>query len=67
MVFEVGKCYVHISGYKMRIIGELDTYMHGHALIGEDMHGELIPVGNEEYNAVNFTECPDFALEPEPE
>ena len=48
MDFEVGKCHIHTSGYKMRIIGELDTYMHGHALISEDTHGELMPVGNEE-------------------
>lgn len=66
MVFEVGKCYVDTSGFKMRILCEIDTCIHGHVLIGEDSNGNLIPVGMEEANAVNFTECPDFALEPEP-
>ena len=48
MVFEVGKCYEHETGMKMRIIGETDraTYM---------------PVGQTEHNTVNWTECKDFA------
>ena len=61
MVFEVGKCYEHETGKKMRIIGEMNTYYYGHCLIGETDHATYMPVGQTEDNTVNWTECKDFA------
>ena len=61
MVFEVGKCYEHNNGMKMRIIGEMNTYYYGHCLIGETDRATYTPVGQTEDNAVNWTECKDFA------
>lgn len=63
LIFEIGKCYQHTTGRKMRIIGEMDTYYYGHCLIGETDTGEYIPVGREAENAVNWIECEDFAKE----
>ena len=60
MVFEVGKCYKHESGKKIRIIGEVDTYFYGHCLIAETDNAVLIPVGQTEEYAVNWTECEYF-------
>lgn len=61
MKFEIGKCYKHTSGKKMRIIAETDTYFYGHCLLAEYDSAEYIPVGAEEENAVNWVECEDFA------
>lgn len=63
MVFEIGKCYKHPSAGKMRIVGEVDTYIYGNCLVGETWNGELRPVGRDEDNAVNWVECEDFANE----
>ena len=63
MIFEVGKCYEHTTGKKMRIIGEMNTYFYGNALIGETDLCEYVPVGTKEANAVNWKECEDFAKE----
>ena len=65
MVFEVGKCYEHKNGMKMRIIGEMNTYYYGHCLIGETDRATYMPVGQTEHNTVNWTECKDFAEEGE--
>ena len=65
MVFEVGKCYEHESGMKMRIIGEMNTYYYGHCLIGETDRETYMPVGQTKDNTVNWTECKDFAEEGE--
>lgn len=58
MIFEVGKTYRHNSGKTMTIIGRLKTSIWGDCLIGECDTGELIPVGESEYNAVNWHEQP---------
>ena len=52
MVFEVGKCYEHKNGMKMRIIGEMNTYYYGHCLIGETDRATYTPVGQTEHNTV---------------
>lgn len=56
MRFEIGKCYRHTTGRTLRIVGSAFTLMHGPCLVGEDEHGQLIPVGPDETNAVNYTE-----------
>lgn len=56
MIFEVGKAYKHVLGYKILIIGEVDTYHYGKCLVGENNIGELKPVGKEEYNTIGFKE-----------
>ena len=61
MKFEVGKCYEHPVVGKMRIVGEVDTYIYGKCLVGERDDGELIPVGYDENCVSNWTECDDFA------
>lgn len=63
MIFEVGKCYIHNSGQRMRIICEADTYYYGHCLIGETDTCEYIPVGMSEENTVNWKICEDFNKE----
>ena len=60
-MFEIGKCYKHSSGQQMRIIGRLNTYFYGDALIGETDKGEYKPVGDKEENFINWCECEDFA------
>ena len=56
MVFENGKSYEHSTGKHMRIIGELETYAYGLALIGEDDEGNLFPVGKKEENTIGWKE-----------
>ena len=63
LIFEVGKCYEHSSGQKMRILSEIDTYYYGHALLGETDKATYVPVGIGEDYAVNWKECEDFAKE----
>lgn len=62
-VFEVGKCYKHTDGTKMRIIAEVNTHFYGHGLLGETDIAEYIIVGKEEEDTVNWKECKDFAME----
>lgn len=59
-VFEVGKCYEHTDGTKMRIIAEVDTHFYGHGLLGETEKAEYTVVGNKVEHAVNWKECEDF-------
>ena len=61
MIFEVGKCYVHTTGDKMRIIARVNTYFYGEGLLAETDRAEYMIVGERESNAVNYTECEDFA------
>lgn len=57
MKFEVGKYYRHTTGQKLHVLGELETTMWGKTLIGEsDWRSELIPVGQTDDNAVNWSE-----------
>lgn len=66
MIFEIGKCYQHSSGHKLRIIGRLNTYFWGDSvLIAETDEAKLIAVGETEDHSVNYIECSDFALDKE--
>lgn len=56
MIFEIGKTYRHTTGEIMTIIGKLKTHMWGECLIGETDTGDLVPVGSQEANAVNWKE-----------
>ena len=57
-MFKYGKTYIHEgTGDILRIVGCADTYSYGKCLIGEDQHGELFPVGQEEDNFQNWKEC----------
>ena len=60
MIFEVGKCYEHTTGLKVRILAEADTCAYGHVLIGEDSYGRIVPIGTGEEATLNYTECEDF-------
>lgn len=60
MIFEVGKCYEHTTGLKMRILAEVDTCAYGHVLIAEDNHGRIVPQGIDEEATENYVECEDF-------
>lgn len=64
MIFEIGKCYVHTTGHKIRIIARVNTWFYGEGLLAETDKAEYMIVGEEEWNAVNYTECEDFANEP---
>lgn len=59
MIFEIGKTYTHTTGKKMTIIGRLKTHIYGECLIGECDTGELVPVGEQEDNSVNWVESED--------
>lgn len=63
MKFEVGKCYQHTTGQKIRMIAEVNTYFYGEGLLGETDDAEYIICGINEANALNYHECEDFALE----
>lgn len=56
MIFEIGKTYQHITGKRMTIIGRLKTHFWGECLIGETDNGELVPVGEQEDNRINWEE-----------
>ena len=60
MIFEVGKCYEHTTGLKIRILVEADTCAYGHVLIGEDSYGRIVPIGTSEEATLNYAECEDF-------
>ncbi|WP_294785698.1 hypothetical protein [uncultured Eubacterium sp.] len=60
MIFEVGKCYEHTTGLKIRILAEADTCAYGHVLIAEDSYGRIVPIGTGEEATLNYTECEDF-------
>lgn len=63
MKFEIGKCYVHTTGEKIRIIARVNTYFYGEALLAETNEGNYYPVGENEDNTINWSECEDFAKE----
>lgn len=57
MIFEIGKTYKHTTGKQMTIIGRLKTHTYGECLIGEELDtGELVPVGEQEDNSINWAE-----------
>ena len=61
MIFEVGKCYEHATGQKIRILCEVDTHFYGHGLMAETDEAKYYVVGIGEDYAVNWKECKDFA------
>ena len=67
MKFQVGKCYQHTTGRKIRMLCEIDTYFYGHCILGETESAGFVPCGMEEENAINYVECEDFAKERESE
>jgi len=58
MLFEIGKCYEHITGVRMKILCEAETTQWGNTLIAEEgKHGHgLISVANDIDCNVNWTE-----------
>ena len=56
MVFAPGKYYRHSSGEKLAVLGWLNTFTYGRALIAEDKYGRFRPVGSERGHAVNWAE-----------
>lgn len=68
MIFEVGKCYEHTNGLKIKIVAEAkDTHPYGEYFIAEDIHGRLFPMGKDETATLNWMECDDFMAEQEEE
>lgn len=63
MKFEIGKCYVHTTGEKIRIIARVNTYFYGEGLLAESHSAYYYVVGENEDNTVNWSECKDFAVE----
>lgn len=61
MKFELGKCYEHTTGMKMRMLVEVDTHFYGHCILAETDGGQYIPCGLEDWNTENWKECEDFA------
>ena len=61
MKFELGKCYEHTTGQKIRMLQEIDTYFQGHCILGETDSRKYILCGFGEDDAVNYKECEDFA------
>lgn len=56
MNFEVGKTYRHTSGEIIRVLTEVDSYMYGKCLLGENDKGEFIPLSTEEWATENYEE-----------
>lgn len=57
MKFELGKCYRHTTGTEIKILGEVETMMYGKCFAAECNNStNLLPVGMDEYNAVNWIE-----------
>ena len=56
MNFEVGKTYRHTSGETIRVLTEVDSYMYGNCLLGENGKGEFIPLSTEEWATENYEE-----------
>ncbi len=44
--FELGKCYKHSNGKRVRICGAVATYFHGVSLVGEYSSGEIYLVSS---------------------
>lgn len=60
MIFEVGKCYEHINGLKLRILADVVTCAYGRVFIAEDNYGRITPQGIGEESSLNYVECEDF-------
>lgn len=41
MIFEVGKCYEHTNGLKLRILADVVTCAYGRVFIAEDNYGRI--------------------------
>ena len=55
-MFKVGRYYRHKSGDLLFIAGSAKTMMWGYCLVGENKHGELKPIGQNEDNFQNWKE-----------
>ncbi|WP_296117610.1 hypothetical protein [uncultured Eubacterium sp.] len=60
MIFEVGKCYEHTNGLKLRILADVVTCAYGRVFIAEDNYGRITPQGIGEESSLNYVECEDF-------
>lgn len=60
MPFEIGKCYQHTTGLKVKVWGRVTTYMWGETLLGETNDGQLQPLSDKNDASVNWKEIPDF-------
>ena len=60
MIFEVGKCYEHTNGLKLRILADVVTCAYGRVFIAEDNYGRITPQGISEESSLNYVECEDF-------
>ena len=60
MKIELGKCYEHTTGQKIRMLQEIDTDFYVHCILGETNSRKYILCGFGEDNAVNYKECEDF-------
>jgi hypothetical protein len=54
MKFEIGKCYEHATGKKMKIIGCVYSMIYDICLIGETLTREFLPIGQDEEATVNW-------------
>jgi hypothetical protein len=54
MKFELGRYYKHTTGYRLAIRGAVYTTSRGVVLVAEDCQGQLQPIGNQDFNAVNY-------------
>ena len=65
MLFEIGKCYKHITGVRMKILCEAETTQWGNTLIAEEgKHGHgLISVANDIDNPAILDEFHDTLVD----
>ena len=57
MKFEIGKFYRHTTGQELSILCEAETTIRGKGLVAEtNDHNELILVGTNVENAINYVE-----------
>lgn len=56
MKFELGKCYKHSTGKKIKIIGLAHSTFYGLGFVSENEFAEYSITGMEEENAMNFVE-----------
>ena len=60
MRFEVGKFYRHSAGGFLAVLCKIETTMWGKCLLAETAGpgvSRLIPIGEDEDSAQNYTEC----------
>lgn len=56
MRFQVGKYYKNSGGQYMHILCAISTKIYGSTMIAEFNDGSFRPIGDDETNAINWTE-----------